>query len=159
MAMRNTKAFLFSLLFLLLNTFAWSQKYTDSLYNAQEQKRLGHYLKYNRAEQVCDYFEDDTLRLKLKGTAQQFYHWNIEILPVQKKYLNGKIKSEGPYRIISAGNKQWKWRIDRHIKYWRNGNIKMVQGYSRYSELIYDTLFYKNGSIKMVSSYFSIFSQ
>jgi hypothetical protein len=124
-----------------------SQEYTDSTYNSEQKIRFTTYTKYNRKEGVCDFYFNDTLRLKLKGLPSDFYYWSVETVDSSTYYLNGKTKTTGQYLVIKTTNYYWSTPILRHFSYRRNGKFKRISQFSDYGIPIRDFYYKRNGKL------------
>jgi len=131
----------------------YSQQYVDSTYNRQERIRVSRFLKYNYKEQLCEFYDNDTVRLKLIGTLNQFNNWNIETVLEEWRYINRRLKRTGFLLVIRTSYRSWETPINRHVYYRRNGKIKTISRFSNYGIPLYDSLFYRSGAPRKTVTY------
>lgn len=141
------------LLFTFLCQYSLAQQYSDSTFNTQEKLRVKRFIKHNKKEGLCEFYDNDTLRFKIYGSFDQFSNWTENNIVEEEHYGNGQLKKKCFYLVIYGKGSTWEVPINRHNFYRKNGNLKSIKRYSNYGVEQYDSIFDKKGQFKKAIFY------
>lgn len=153
----NSKRYIHFIVYFIIVQSAFqklsAQQYADSIFNLREINRIRTYIKCNERERVGEFYENDTLRLKLIGSSIKFNNWNSKTAFKENFYVNGRLKSAGHFFLLWSKELYFEIPIDRHTYNSRNGKIEKISQFSDYGVQHYGSTFNKKGEFVKTKVY------
>ncbi len=103
--------------------------------------------KKNKKEKTIEIYENDVLKYRLENEENVFGTWTVEKIYQKIYYLNGKLKSEGEFVVITSG-KTWVVPIGKHVHFWKNGKYKVEAVFSDTGKLLSEKHYSRKGFLQ-----------